>query len=107
MLAVGHSYGGAMMTNAATKVKHVVGLVHVAAFAPRRAKLWGSLVAPLTGPHPPASFARQTIRPGRTKRRGWELTIDPESFDAWDGLGGTHQAVWFRDVFDRIQERGR
>lgn len=34
VLAVGHSYGGAVLTNAATKVKNVVGLVYVAAFAP-------------------------------------------------------------------------
>lgn len=33
VLAVGHSYGGAVITNAATKVKNVVGLVYVAAFA--------------------------------------------------------------------------
>src|SRR3712207_111085 len=34
VLAVGHSYGGAVITNAATKAKNVVGLVYVAAFAP-------------------------------------------------------------------------
>jgi pimeloyl-ACP methyl ester carboxylesterase len=34
VLAVGHSYGGAVITNAATNVPNVVGLVYVAAFAP-------------------------------------------------------------------------
>jgi pimeloyl-ACP methyl ester carboxylesterase len=34
VLAVGHSYGGAIITNAATKANNVVGLVYVAAFAP-------------------------------------------------------------------------
>ncbi|HEX6506366.1 MAG TPA: alpha/beta hydrolase [Chloroflexota bacterium] len=34
VLVVGHSYGGAVITNAATKAKNVVGLVYVAAFAP-------------------------------------------------------------------------
>ena len=34
MLAVGHSYGGAMITNAATNANNVVGPVYVAAFAP-------------------------------------------------------------------------
>src|SRR5947208_7975535 len=34
VLAVGHSYGGAVITNAATKARNVVGLVYVAAFAP-------------------------------------------------------------------------
>jgi pimeloyl-ACP methyl ester carboxylesterase len=33
VLAVGHSYAGAVITNAATKVRNVVGLVYVAAFA--------------------------------------------------------------------------
>jgi pimeloyl-ACP methyl ester carboxylesterase len=34
VLAVGHSYGGAVITNAATRANNVVGLVYVAAFAP-------------------------------------------------------------------------
>src|SRR5436189_5902984 len=34
MLVVGHSYGGAVITNAATRARNVVGLVYVAAFAP-------------------------------------------------------------------------
>ena len=34
VLAVGHSYGGAIITNAATSTPNVVGLVFVAAFAP-------------------------------------------------------------------------
>jgi pimeloyl-ACP methyl ester carboxylesterase len=34
VLAVGHSYGGAVITNAASNAKNVVGLVYVAAFAP-------------------------------------------------------------------------
>jgi pimeloyl-ACP methyl ester carboxylesterase len=34
VLAVGHSYGGAVISNAATNANNVVGLVYVAAFAP-------------------------------------------------------------------------
>lgn len=34
VLAVGHSYGGAVISNAATGAENVVGLVYVAAFAP-------------------------------------------------------------------------
>jgi pimeloyl-ACP methyl ester carboxylesterase len=34
VLLVGHSYGGAVITNAGSKAKNVVGLVYVAAFAP-------------------------------------------------------------------------
>ena len=36
ILAVGHSYGGAVITNAAAQAKNVVALVYVAAFAPGR-----------------------------------------------------------------------
>ncbi|SRR5258708_2384322 len=35
VLAVGHSYGGAVITNAATNARNVVGLVYVAAPEPR------------------------------------------------------------------------
>jgi pimeloyl-ACP methyl ester carboxylesterase len=34
ILAVGHSYGGAVITNAPTNAENVVGLVYVASFAP-------------------------------------------------------------------------
>jgi pimeloyl-ACP methyl ester carboxylesterase len=34
VIAVGHSYGGAVISNAAAKANNVVGLVYVAAFAP-------------------------------------------------------------------------
>src|ERR1700759_1953115 len=34
VLAVGHSYGGAIITNSAVKAGNVVGLVYVSAFAP-------------------------------------------------------------------------
>src|SRR5215212_8263605 len=34
VLAVGHSYGGAVLTNAAAQAGNVIGLVYVAAFAP-------------------------------------------------------------------------
>jgi pimeloyl-ACP methyl ester carboxylesterase len=41
VLAVGHSYGGAVITNAATYAKNVVGLVYVAAFAPEEGETLG------------------------------------------------------------------
>ena len=41
VLAVGHSYGGAVITNAATTAKNVVGLVYVAAFAPNEGERLG------------------------------------------------------------------
>ena len=58
VLLVGHSYGGAVITNAATDAANVVGLVFVAAFAPddrrtarrRRGHLQGQ--PPRDGPGP-------------------------------------------------------
>ena len=45
VLAVGHSYGGAVITNAATGAKNVVGLVYVAAFAPDEGENLGDVEA--------------------------------------------------------------
>jgi pimeloyl-ACP methyl ester carboxylesterase len=45
ILAVGHSYGGAVISNAATAAPNVVGLVYVAAFAPDEGELLGEIEA--------------------------------------------------------------
>ena len=45
VVAVGHSYGGAVITNAATKTKNVVALVYVAAFAPEEGETLGAAEA--------------------------------------------------------------
>jgi pimeloyl-ACP methyl ester carboxylesterase len=45
VLAVGHSYGGAVITNAANEAKNVVGLVYVAAFAPDEGEALGAVEA--------------------------------------------------------------
>jgi pimeloyl-ACP methyl ester carboxylesterase len=45
VLAVGHSYGGAVISNAATGAQNVVGLVYVAAFAPDEGELLGAVEA--------------------------------------------------------------
>jgi pimeloyl-ACP methyl ester carboxylesterase len=45
VLAVGHSYGGAVITNGATDAKNVVGLVYVAAFAPDEGETLGAAEA--------------------------------------------------------------
>jgi pimeloyl-ACP methyl ester carboxylesterase len=45
VVAVGHSYGGAVITNAATDAENVVGLVYVAAFAPDEGETLGSAAA--------------------------------------------------------------
>jgi pimeloyl-ACP methyl ester carboxylesterase len=45
VVAVGHSYGGAVITNAATEAENVVGLVFVAAFAPEEGERLGEVSA--------------------------------------------------------------
>jgi pimeloyl-ACP methyl ester carboxylesterase len=45
VLLVGHSYGGAVITNAATDAPNVVGLVYVAAFAPDEGERLGEVAA--------------------------------------------------------------
>jgi pimeloyl-ACP methyl ester carboxylesterase len=45
VVVVGHSYGGAVITNAATDAKNVVGLVYVAAFAPEEGETLGAAEA--------------------------------------------------------------
>jgi pimeloyl-ACP methyl ester carboxylesterase len=45
VLAVGHSYGGAVITNAASSADNVVGLVYVAAFAPDEGEALGEAEA--------------------------------------------------------------
>jgi pimeloyl-ACP methyl ester carboxylesterase len=43
VLAVGHSYGGAVISNAASDAENVVGLVFVAAFAPDEGEVLGEV----------------------------------------------------------------
>jgi pimeloyl-ACP methyl ester carboxylesterase len=45
VLAVGHSYGGAIISNAATDADNVAGLVYVAAFAPDEGETLGEIEA--------------------------------------------------------------
>jgi pimeloyl-ACP methyl ester carboxylesterase len=45
VVLAGHSYGGAVITNAATDAENVVGLVYVAAFAPDEGETLGAVEA--------------------------------------------------------------
>jgi pimeloyl-ACP methyl ester carboxylesterase len=45
VVAVGHSYGGAVITNAAANADNVIGLVYVAAFAPDEGETLGAVEA--------------------------------------------------------------
>jgi pimeloyl-ACP methyl ester carboxylesterase len=76
VLAVGHSYGGAVITNAAAEAKNVVGLVYVAAFAPEEGETLGAVEADskdsvLNSALVPRSY------PTEDGGSATELTIDP------------------------------
>jgi pimeloyl-ACP methyl ester carboxylesterase len=63
VVAVGHSYGGAVITNAALKVNNVVGLVYVAAFATEEGERLADATAASKGRHT-VQRTRPTPLPG-------------------------------------------
>jgi pimeloyl-ACP methyl ester carboxylesterase len=80
VLAVGHSYGGAVMSNAATRSKNVVGLVYVAAFAPEEGERLievesGSKDSVLT-----SSLIQLQYPTGQNGDKAVEFLIDPAKF---------------------------
>ena len=80
VLAVGHSYGGAVVTNAAAKADNVVGLVYVAAFAPDE----GETLTGIEGAAKDSVLgtALVTLRypTGRGAETAVEFAIDPAKF---------------------------
>jgi len=80
VLAVGHSYGGAVLTNAATNAENVLGLVYVAAFVPEE----GETLADIAG-NSKDSVVTPALRPvqyptGEGTETAVEFTIDPAAF---------------------------
>ena len=76
VLAVGHSYGGAVITNAATEAKNVVGLVFVAAFAPEEGETLGEVEAGSKDSVLNSALVPRTY-PTAERRLGDEFSIDP------------------------------
>ena len=78
VLAVGHSYGGAVITNARAQYENVVGLVYVAAFAPEEGEtlleIEGASRDSVLAPRPPRV---ETIRPDRAARPRWSSDRRP------------------------------
>lgn len=79
VLAVGHSYGGAVITNAALEAGNVVGLVYVAAFAPDENETLGEVEGTsrdsvLNSALKPAQF------PDGSGGTAVELYVDPVQF---------------------------
>ncbi|CAM5409102.1 alpha/beta hydrolase [Streptomyces spiroverticillatus] len=81
-ILVGHSYGGAVITNAAAGVPEVKALVYIAAFAPDRGEALGGLLEQHADPTVPQlpQQAFQFTRPDGSAR--WEISLDPAKFRA-------------------------
>ncbi len=80
VLAVGHSYGGAVLTNAATNANNVVGLVLVAAFAPDEGERLVEIESGSRDSVLNTVLMPQQYPTGEGEETAVELAIDPEKF---------------------------
>src|SRR6266487_3908634 len=80
VLAVGHSYGGAVITNAATKARNVVGLVYVAAFAPDEGERLGDVESTSKDSVLSAALVPLRYPTGQGMETAVEFAINPAHF---------------------------
>jgi pimeloyl-ACP methyl ester carboxylesterase len=81
VLVVAHSYGGAVITNAATNAKNVLGLVYVAAFAPDEGEPLGAIASNSKDSEVvPTLIALQYPTGEGQQETATEFTIDPDKF---------------------------
>jgi pimeloyl-ACP methyl ester carboxylesterase len=80
VLAVGHSYGGAIITNAVPRTSNVVGLVYVAAFAPDEGEALGDIVTSSKDSILLPAIQESQYPTGRGSETATELAIDPTKF---------------------------
>jgi pimeloyl-ACP methyl ester carboxylesterase len=80
VLAVGHSYGGAVLTNAATNANNVVGLVYVAAFAPEEGETGGEIASSSKDSAVYPALVPLQYPTGEGRETATEFAIDPEKF---------------------------
>jgi pimeloyl-ACP methyl ester carboxylesterase len=80
VLAVGHSYGGAIITNAALRAGNVVGLVYVAAFAPDEGEALQDIEADSKDSVLNTALQQRKYPTGDSEGTGVEFSIDPEKF---------------------------
>jgi pimeloyl-ACP methyl ester carboxylesterase len=76
VVLVGHSYGGSVITNAATGNGNVVGLVYVAAFAPNE----GETANDLQGRFPGNTLGQALAPPVGLPNGGAEVSIQQDKF---------------------------
>lgn len=80
VLAVGHSYGGAVITNAAARAKNVVGVVYVAAFAPEEDETLGEADSASRDSVLLSALAPFQYPTGDDGETAVEFAIDPAKF---------------------------
>jgi pimeloyl-ACP methyl ester carboxylesterase len=82
VLLVGHSYGGAVVANAAPQAPNVVGLVFVAAFIPDEGESILGLAQQATDSLLGPALRSMPYSTGPGQAPGTEFTVDPASFHA-------------------------
>ena len=80
VLAVGHSYGGAVISNAATDTANVVGLVFVAAFAPDEGERLGDVESGSKDSVLMTALTPRQYPTGQDSEAVVEFAIDPTKF---------------------------
>ena len=80
VLAVGHSYGGAVISNAVSEAKNVVGIVFVCAFAPEEGQLLGEVAATSKDSVLMSTLIPHHLAVANGGQQILEFTIDPERF---------------------------
>ena len=80
VLAVAHSYGGAVITNAATNANNVLGLVYVAAFAPDEGETLGAIASNSRDSMVLPALVELQYPTGEGQETAVEFTIDPDKF---------------------------
>ena len=80
VLAVGHSYGGAVLTNAAADAENVLGLVYVAAFAPDEGEVLGEVTGGSKDSVLDTALVSLQYPSGDSGESAVEFSIDPAKF---------------------------
>ena len=80
VLAVGHSYGGAVITNAATNANNVIGLVYVAAYVPDEGETLADIASKSQDSLINPALRQLQYPTGKGAETAVEFTIDPADF---------------------------
>jgi pimeloyl-ACP methyl ester carboxylesterase len=80
VVAVGHSYGGAVISNAASKAGNVAGLVYVAAFAPDEGETLGGIEQDSKDSVLNSALTQIQYPTGQGDETAVEFAIDPAQF---------------------------